>query len=161
MPPKSHTYLASSDGMKRLDAAKASLGLSFADIATRSGVSVGTVRRLWQGKRVEEDNLSLIADALGIPPEEIVGADEWGAEGRDEAQRRIQKAFLTGATVLDLSGIRLAEVPLELSQLTRLESLDLSNNKLTSVPPELGQLANLTQLALHQNQLTSVPPELG
>lgn len=157
MPANSRTFLASPEGIDRLNAAKAKLNLTHAVIAQRAGVSVDTVRRLWQGRRVSEASVTTIAQALGLSPEEIVSEEEW----HSEAKRRIQEALLSNANVLDLPGLQLTTVPVELGQLVNLTRLDLSNNQLTSIPAELGQLANLTVLALYNNQLTSIPAELG
>jgi len=52
---------------------------------------------------------------------------------------------------LDLSGLNLSQVPVELGQLTNLQRLALSSNQLSQVPVELGQLTNL-------QQLTSIQP---
>jgi internalin A len=55
MPANSRTFLASPEGIDRLNAAKAKLNLTHAAIAQRAGISVDMVRRLWQperGKRV-------------------------------------------------------------------------------------------------------------
>ncbi|WP_121968578.1 COR domain-containing protein [Leptolyngbya sp. BC1307] len=78
-----------------------------------------------------------------------------------EAERRIQQAFKTNGTSLNLSGLELHTVPKELGNLANLTNLYLSQNQLTAVPRELGNLANLSVLYLCQNQLTAVPRELG
>ncbi|MCY6493974.1 COR domain-containing protein [Leptolyngbya sp. GGD] len=160
MPANSRTFLASPEGIDRLNAAKAKLNLTHAAISQRAGVSVDTVRRLWQperGKRVSQASVSAIAQALGLSPEEIVSAEEW----HSEAKRRIQEALLSNEIGLDLSDLQLTTVPDELGQLVNLEVLILSNNQLTSVPAELGQLINLRGLDLSDNQLTTIPDELG
>ena len=54
-----------------------------------------------------------------------------------EVLERIEKARKTGATVLNLNGAGLAELPPELGQLTNLTQLDVDNNQLTELPPEL------------------------
>jgi hypothetical protein len=64
------------------------------------------------------------------------------------ARRRIRKANRTGQPTLDLSGLGLVTVPIEVGQLTNLQTLDLSGNKLTGLPAELGQLTNLQTLIL-------------
>jgi internalin A len=160
MPANSRTFLASPEGIDRLKAAKAKLNLTHAEIAQRAGVSVDTVRRLWQperGKRVSEASVIAIAETLGLLPEEIVST----GQGYFEAKRRIQKALLSKANGLDLSSLQLTTIPAELGQLVNLTWLDLSNNQLTSAPAELGQLVNLKVLDFSGNQLTTLPTELG
>jgi transposase len=51
MAGKSDRVLVSPEGLELLTAAKARLGLSFAAIAERAGVSVGTVQRLFHPER--------------------------------------------------------------------------------------------------------------
>jgi Leucine-rich repeat (LRR) protein len=77
------------------------------------------------------------------------------------ALQRIQEAEVSGATVLDLSGLGLTELPPEIGSLRSLETLNLENNQLTTLPPEIGNLSNLIALELSFNQLTSLPPEIG
>jgi Leucine-rich repeat (LRR) protein len=57
-------------------------------------------------------------------------------------------------TRLDLSGLGLPTLPLEIGQLTALTSLILYFNQLTSLPPKIGRLNALRQLDLDYNQLT-------
>jgi transcriptional regulator with XRE-family HTH domain len=54
MAGKSDRVLVSPEGLELLTAAKAQLGLSFAAIAERAGVSVGTVQRLFHPERGQE-----------------------------------------------------------------------------------------------------------
>ena len=167
MPAKPRSFSASPEGLKRLNAAKARLGLTNAAIAERAGVSVGTVGRLLQGQRVSFESLRAIANVLGLSIEEflfgeLISADEpQSDEGLAEARQRIQKAIVTGSTKLDLSELELTTVPAELGQLVKLEILELGGNQLTAVPAELGQLVKLSWLDLSDNQLTAVPAELG
>jgi internalin A len=165
MSSKSSTFLASSEGVNHLNAAKARLNLTVAGIAKRAGVSADTVSRLWhpeRGKRVNRSSLAAIAAVLELQPEAIVPADEWQDDAAwAEAKRRIQEAMTTGATYLSLAGLQLSTVPAELGQLSHLTVLYLSQNQLSAVPAELGQLSNLTRLYLSQNQLSTVPAELG
>jgi len=51
-----------------------------------------------------------------------------------EAEQRIEEARRAGATVLDLHGMELTELPALLSQLTQLQSLDLNSNQLIEQP---------------------------
>lgn len=80
---------------------------------------------------------------------------------RDEAYRnaeqKIEEARLSGATELNLSLMKLVELPESLGQLTSLQSLNLSGNELTTLPEWLGQLTQLQSLSLSGNQLTALP----
>jgi internalin A len=165
MPSKPRTFLASPDGVNRLNAAKARLNLTTAAIAEQAGVSADTVRRLWhpeRGKRVSAASVFAIAKVLKLSPQEITSADEWqNGALLAEAARRIKAVILTGSTELDLSRLQLTEVPAKLGKLVNLTELYLFDNQLTEVPAELGKLVNLTRLNLSQNQLTEIPAELG
>ncbi|MFN8598456.1 MAG: leucine-rich repeat domain-containing protein [Anaerolineae bacterium] len=77
------------------------------------------------------------------------------------AKQKIADALRSGATELDLSRMKLTELPQSIGQLTQLTSLDLSNNGLTALPDALGQLTQLTSLNLSNNQLTALPDSLG
>jgi internalin A len=161
MPSKPRTFLASPDGVNRLNAAKARLNLTTAAIAEQAGVSADTVRRLWhpeRGKRVSAASVFAIAKVLKLSPQEITSADEWqDGDLLAEAARRIKAVILTGSTELDLSRLQLTEVPAKLGKLVNLTELYLFDNQLTEIPAELGNLVNLTRLFLDQNQLGSVP----
>ncbi len=62
---------------------------------------------------------------------------------------------------LNLSGLNLSQVPIELGQLTNLQRLDLHSNKLSQLPVELGQLTNLQELRIDDNlSLLTPPPEI-
>ncbi len=76
----------------------------------------------------------------------------------NDLQAQFEDEYLS---VLDLSGLGLVTVPVEVSQFSRLQALYLSDNQLSTLPPELGQLASLEELSLFENQLTSLPLELG
>ncbi len=78
-----------------------------------------------------------------------------------EAEQKIQEALQSGATKLNLSNMKLTELPDSLGQLTQLTNLNLSNNQLTTLPDLLGQLTQLTNLNLSDNQLTTLPDSLG
>ncbi|MBW4691423.1 MAG: leucine-rich repeat domain-containing protein [Lyngbya sp. HA4199-MV5] len=165
MPETARSFLASPEGVERLNAAKQRLNLSIAAIAERATVSADTVRRLWhpeRGKRVSRANVVAIAHALNLLPEDIVPKGEWQYDDpQAEAERRIQEALQTNATALDLSRLGLIRVPEAIDQLVHLTELSLFQNQLTSVPATLSNLSQLTKLYLYQNQLTSVPATLG
>ncbi len=165
MPPKPRTFLASPDGVSRLNAAKQQLNLSLAAIAQRAGVSTDTVSRLWhpeRGKPVSEKSLIAIASSLGLSPEAIAAAPLGTNDtALVEAQRRIDQALVTAATTLNLAGLGLTTLPAAIGQLTHLTLLNLSGNQLTRVPEAIGQLTNLTSLNLSGNQLATVPEVIG
>ena len=165
MPPKPRTFLASPDGVSRLNAAKQQLNLSLAAIAQRAGVSTDTVSRLWhpeRGKPVSEKSLIAIASSLGLSPEAIAAAPLGTNDAAlVEAQRRIDQALVTAATTLNLAGLGLTTLPATIGQLTHLTLLNLSRNQLTTLPEAIGQLTNLTSLNLSGNQLATVPEVIG
>lgn len=73
------------------------------------------------------------------------------------AQQLIAAALAEDKTALDLSGLGLTELPVELFSLTHLEILFLYNNQLTSIPETIAQLHNLQEIYLEKNQITSIP----
>ncbi|HKX26607.1 MAG TPA: COR domain-containing protein [Blastocatellia bacterium] len=77
------------------------------------------------------------------------------------AEKKIEEVGRSGATILDLSRMRLTRLPETLSQLTHLQWLNLSYNQMTEVPEWLGQLTQLWWLNFSHNQLTEVPESLG
>ena len=147
MSSKSRSFLASPEGLQKLEAAKAELGLSFAAIAKQAGVGADTVSRLFhpeRGKRVSEARLVAVAQVLAVSPEDIATVeDSSNAAGLAEAQKRIQAAIENEETELDLSNLELTHIPKELGQLNNLTSLFLSHNQLTEIPQELSQLKKL------------------
>src|SRR5262245_33006211 len=80
---------------------------------------------------------------------------------RNARERRMVYNSQGWVQELNLSRLRLTQVPAGLSQLPQLHRLDLSCNHLTHLPAEVGQLAHLEWLDLSYNQLTHLPAELG
>jgi Leucine-rich repeat (LRR) protein len=80
--------------------------------------------------------------------------------GHEVALQRIEAARDSQATVLDLSGLGLTEIPAEIGQLTHLRELYANSNSLTHVPVELMQLQNLTRLEMSHNQFYDIPAEI-
>ncbi|MEO7841588.1 MAG: leucine-rich repeat domain-containing protein [Anaerolineales bacterium] len=87
-----------------------------------------------------------------------------------EAEEKIEEALKSGATELDLRGMKLTELPESIGQLIQLLKLNLGwdyskekeeINQLTTLPESLGQLTQLTELNLSNNQLTALPDSLG
>ena len=73
------------------------------------------------------------------------------------AEERIETALKDKATLLDLSGLGLTEVPLSLIECTQLQTLNLSTNSLTDLPDFLGHFARLKLLDVSGNELTHLP----
>ncbi|HVK64000.1 MAG TPA: COR domain-containing protein [Polyangium sp.] len=79
------------------------------------------------------------------------------SEGFEEARRRIRIAEEQGHESLDLSNLKLAAVPLDLTRLARLKTLDLSGNRLTDFPTQVLGLTTLRGLALQNNKIVQLP----
>ncbi|MEG4631394.1 COR domain-containing protein [Microcoleus sp. AR_TQ3_B6] len=82
-------------------------------------------------------------------------------EGDREAQQRIEKARRDRARTLDLSDMKLTEVPEAIASLTELQLLDLSNNQLRKLPEAIASLTQLQLLYLYNNQLTKLPEAMA
>ena len=105
------------------------------------------------------------------------------ANRRAVAEERISAAVLARANKVDLSDLRLGQVPSAIGGMRNLRSLilrgndlesipqwllnldslttlDLGDNKLSEMPDWIGQMANLTSITLCNNQLRQVPPPL-
>jgi internalin A len=76
------------------------------------------------------------------------------------AEKKIQQALHSGATELDLSNMKLTELPDSLGQLTQLQTLSVNLNLLTSLPESLGNLSNLKSLNIGSNKFTSLPVKI-
>jgi Leucine-rich repeat (LRR) protein len=60
---------------------------------------------------------------------------------------------------LDLSGLGMTELPVDITQLTMLETLNISNNKLTSLK-RIEALPNLREVNASNNQIMNLHPEI-
>ncbi|WP_169617268.1 COR domain-containing protein [Nodosilinea sp. P-1105] len=163
MSSQSRGFLASPEGVRLLQQAKAERGWTFVAIAQRAGVSANTVSRLFhpeRGKRVGGESVRAIAGVLGVEVDAIGLAKE-ATGGGAEAERRIQAALESGATELDLSSLGLTAIPESLEKLVNLTRLYLDSNQLTAIPDSLGKLVSLMELSLFENQLTEIPESLG
>jgi hypothetical protein len=76
-------------------------------------------------------------------------------EDRDEALRRIEKARETGATILDLSKLKIDTLPPKIADLTNLHSLGLHDTQITDLS-HIADLTNLHSLDLHDTQITDL-----
>ncbi|KAM8855890.1 leucine-rich repeat-containing protein 58 [Spinachia spinachia] len=63
--------------------------------------------------------------------------------------------------VLNFSGNRFEEIPLQCMKLLRLQSLSLGGNRLRSIPAEIENLTSLELLYLGGNLITAIPPEVA
>ncbi|KAJ3591865.1 hypothetical protein NHX12_006996 [Muraenolepis orangiensis] len=63
--------------------------------------------------------------------------------------------------VLNFSGNRFEEIPLQCTKLRRLQSLSFGGNRLKSIPAEIEDLTSLELLYLGGNFITAIPPELA
>lgn len=78
-----------------------------------------------------------------------------------EAEKRIAQANRTGTTKLNLSGMKLTELPDSLWELTQLRILHLNYNKLSELPDAIKNLRQLQELYLSDNVLTKLPDSIG
>jgi internalin A len=77
------------------------------------------------------------------------------------AEKKIQQALQSGATELDLSSMKLTELPESIGQLTQLQILRLHRNQLTTLPDSVGMLRRLNYLSINENKFTSLPKTFG
>jgi len=76
-----------------------------------------------------------------------------------EIKLKIRHAKRANERSLDLSGMSLTEIPIDIVQLTMLETLNVSNNKLTSLK-RVEQLPNLKDIIAQNNNINILPQEL-
>ncbi|GAA5903690.1 hypothetical protein JCM5296_002120 [Sporobolomyces johnsonii] len=123
-------------------------------------------------------------DLSGSPTTSAAGTEATSAAGGEGKEKDKDKAKQQTWTTLDIGGMHLknlslelfryaflttlyiphnalTELPAAISKLTHLTLLDASSNKLTSLPPDLGLLTRLRDLFLFDNHLTNLPPQLG
>lgn len=70
-----------------------------------------------------------------------------------DVKLKIRHAKRANQKTLDLSGMSITELPIDITQLTLLEVLDLSNNKLTSLK-KIETLPNLREVNASNNQIS-------
>jgi internalin A len=79
---------------------------------------------------------------------------------RKNLHQIIYNAAKEQETTLDLSGMQLSKLPVEICQLSNLTHLYLRNNQLIELPGEIDQLSKLTVLSLRSNKLSKLPIEI-
>ncbi|MET0647375.1 MAG: COR domain-containing protein [Pyrinomonadaceae bacterium] len=72
----------------------------------------------------------------------------------------IEAALAQGMFALDLSGLKLTELPESIARLKQLRKLNLAHNNLTELPESIGRLTQLESLDLSDNALKSLPDSL-
>ncbi|MBN6058411.1 leucine-rich repeat domain-containing protein, partial [Nonomuraea sp. RK-328] len=98
---------------------------------------------------------------------DVLASRDWAATGRLDLSglrlRELPDVFTADMAIhrLDLSGNRLTALPPSLFRLGGLEELDLGHNRLRVLPPEIGALGRLTRLDVSENRLTALPAELA
>lgn len=78
-----------------------------------------------------------------------------------EAQRRIAEAAEQGATMLDISGLGLLELPSELFELSALQEVNARDNKIAKLPNDIARLTRLRSLDLSTNCIKVLPARLS
>ncbi|XZO02459.1 MAG: COR domain-containing protein [Microcoleus sp.] len=84
-----------------------------------------------------------------------------GNEGDREPQQRIERARQERSRTLDLSDMKLRELPEAIASLTHLRLLNLFNNQLTELPEAIASLTHLQRLFVSNNQLTELPEAIA
>jgi internalin A len=82
-------------------------------------------------------------------------------EAIDEAVKRMGDCIRRRRSVLDLSGLRLRNLPPKFAQLPPLTELNLADNCLETLPSELSQFTGLARLNLSNNPIAGLPPAIG
>ena len=81
--------------------------------------------------------------------------------GINEAKQRIQQAIQDLEPRLDLGGLNLASLPIEIGEADHLTHLTLRANSMEQLPAEIGHLINLKQLSVPDNRLSKLPDDIG
>jgi len=104
-------------------------------------------------------SMGLVATIVGV------GMALWIFSGGVPTRQQVLEQRLDsarhGTTWLDLSGLRLREIPAEVWDYQHLIELNLGGNRLWSLPPEIARLENLERLYLDDNRIEALPPDIG
>jgi len=104
-------------------------------------------------------SMGLVATIFGV------GMALWVFSGGVPTRQQVLEQRLVsarrGTNWLDLSGLRLREIPAEVWNYQHLIELNLGGNRLRSLPPEIARLENLERLYLDDNRIEALPPEIG
>ena len=119
-------------------------------------------RLYWYGIGVDRDMTEALHFFRLAAKQGHTGADSYARAIRHIGQRGMLPDFKSGILErVDLSGLRLGEVPWGLGHRQQLWKLSLINNKISSLSDEVGTLQGLKILDLEGNNLTSLPAALG
>ncbi len=86
-------FLASKDGLERLQTRKREKGYKYEDIRKKANVTLDQVKRLFNphwGYKIGSEAIDLIAGVLDLKPEEIVGSDVWNSSPNAPEQEATQ-----------------------------------------------------------------------
>ena len=78
-----------------------------------------------------------------------------------KAHERIEQVKKEKLKELDLGGLALSTIPVDVFELHWLEILRLHFNRIQTIPAEIAQLTQLKELNLVVNQLTNLPEDLA
>jgi hypothetical protein len=79
----------------------------------------------------------------------------------ESVEQRIEHARDSRAEKLDLSGLKLSEIPPDVFELPLLKELNLSNNQITEIPERIDYLLNLEHLDISRNPISRIDEALG
>ncbi|WP_427160774.1 NACHT domain-containing protein [Aliinostoc sp. HNIBRCY26] len=85
-PRRPKGFLASKEGLEKLQAKKREKRFTYEDIRKEAKVTIDQVKRLFNpkwGYKIGSEPIELIAAVLDLKPEEIVGVDVWNAPSND------------------------------------------------------------------------------
>ena len=78
-------------------------------------------------------------------------------DGYQKAIKRIEEAKKNNSTELDLSDLKLTEIPESITDLKNLNKLDFHNNLIKDIPEYIIKLKTLKELYVYENRLTEIP----
>ncbi len=129
--------------------------VTFAELEGRFRL-VGDQPKYSRSRTDKKYGFRLITDPINRNKRFLV--DDLGPDRR--IRERIREAAVNNARRLDLSGLGMTELPVEVLELRRLQELDLSGNAIRILPATLLQLSSLEKVQISGNPLLNLPPEL-